>query len=218
MTEPQDADAAPDLPVGLLLVFALSALAGAVDACGLTILKDLFVSFMSGNSTSLAVAVGHGDWPRVLLILPLVVTFVAGAAVGTVLAILAGRRHLPVVVLAVAAILAVPIVLPAATVLAMTFAMGALNAAMNRAGGVSVSLTYVTGTLVKLGAGLGQLVCGRAKDWAWLEQGVPWVGLVTGGLLAAIGLSHVGRAAIDALPLVALLIAIGAWLAAPRPT
>ena len=211
-------ESTPDLPLGLALVFALSALAGAVDACGLTILKDLFVSFMSGNTTSLAVAIGHGDRARILGILPLIVTFVAGAAAGTVLAILAGRRHLPVVVLAVALILALPLVAPAATVLAMTCAMGALNAAMNRAGAVSVSLTYVTGTLVKLGAGLGHLVCGRAKDWVWLEQGVPWLGLVTGGVLAALGLSHVGKATIDALPLVALAIAIGAWLALPRAT
>ena len=211
-------ESTPDLPLGLALVFALSALAGAVDACGLTILKDLFVSFMSGNTTSLAVAIGHGDRARILAILPLIVTFVAGAAAGTVVAILAGRRHLPVVVLAVALILALPIVAPAATVLAMTCAMGALNAAMNRAGAVSVSLTYVTGTLVKLGAGLGHLVCGRAKDWVWLEQGVPWLGLVTGGVLAALGLSHVGKATIDALPLVALAIAIGAWLALPRAT
>ena len=211
-------ESTPDLPLGLALVFALSALAGAVDACGLTILKDLFVSFMSGNTTSLAVAIGHGDRARILAILPLIVTFVAGAAAGTVVAILAGRRHLPVVVLAVALILALPIVAPAATVLAMTCAMGALNAAMNRAGAVSVSLTYVTGTLVKLGAGLGHLVCGRAKDWVWLEQGVPWLGLVTGGVLAARGLSHVCKATIDALPLVALAIAIGAWLALPRAT
>ena len=139
---------------------------------------------MSGNSTSLAVAVGHGDWrARPAHRFRSLVTFVAGAAAGTVLAILAGRRHLPVVVLAVALDpRGADRAAPSATVLAMTFAMGALNAAMNRAGGVSVSLTYVTGTLVKLGAGLGQLVCGRAKDWAWLEQGVPWVGLVTGGL------------------------------------
>ena len=215
MTEPRDA---PDLPLGLTLVFLLSGLAGAVDVCGLTILKDLFVSFMSGNSTSLALAIGRGDRGRMLLIAPIIVTFVLGAAAGTVLAILVGRRHLPVVVLGVALVLVVPIAAPAATVLAMTFAMGALNATMNRAGSVNVSVTYVTGTLVKLGVGLGQLVCGRGKDWTWLEQGVPWLGLVAGGIAAAVALAHVGRLAIDALPAVALAIAVGAWLALPRST
>lgn len=208
--------ASPDLRPGLVLVFFLSGLAGAVDACGLTILKDLFVSFMSGNSTSLAVAIGQGDGARVAVIAPILATFVAGAAGGTVLAVLAGRRHLPIVVLAVALVLAVPVAAPAATVLAMTFAMGALNAAMNHAGAVQVSLTYVTGTLVNLGVGLGHLLCGRTGDWTWLQQGVPWLGLVAGGMAAAVGLAHGGHLAIDALPVAALAIAAGSWLALPR--
>lgn len=216
-TLPTD-DTTLDLRRGLALVFGLSALAGAVDACGLAILKDLFVSFMSGNTTSLAVAIGRGEVSRILLIAPIIATFVAGAAAGTMLAIAAGRRHLPVVVAAVAGILALPVAWPAATIPAMTFAMGALNAAMNRAGSVSVSLTYVTGTLVKLGIGLGQLLCGRVRDWAWLLQAVPWLGLVAGGIAAAVALAHVGRLAIDGLPLVALAIAASAWLALPRAT
>ncbi len=208
-------DGIDDLSLGLVTVFLLSALAGAVDACGLTILKDLFVSFMSGNSTSFAVAIGQGDRARMVLIAPILVTFVAGAAGGTIIALIIGSRHLPVVVLSVALVLAVPIVAPAATILAMTFAMGALNAAMNRAGAVSVSVTYVTGTLVKVGAGLGHLLCGKAKDWTWLEQGVPWLGLVAGGSAAAVGLARFGHWTIDALPLAALAIAVGTWLAVP---
>ena len=205
-----------DLGLGLATVFCLSALAGAVDACGLTILKDLFVSFMSGNSTSLAVAIGQGDRAKALLIAPIVGTFVAGATVGTVLAVLVGRRHLPIVVGFVAAILAIPIAWQPATILAMTFAMGALNAAMSHAGDISVSLTYVTGTLVRLGTGLGRLLCGQWKDWRWLQQGVPWLGLVGGGLAAAVALAHFGRATIDALPVIALVIAAGTWLEGPR--
>ena len=204
-----------DIPLGLATVFVLSALAGAVDACGLTILKDLFVSFMSGNSTSLAVALGQGDRARLALIAPILVAFVAGAAAGTIVAIRIGRLRLPAVVLMVAVILAAPVAVPAATILAMTFAMGALNAAMNRAGAVSVSVTYVTGTLVKVGAGLGHVICGKAKDWTWLEQGVPWLGLVAGGVAATVSLMHLGRWTIDALPVVAFVIAIGTWLAEP---
>ena len=210
------ADGTDNLPIGLVTVFILSALAGAVDACGLAILKDLFVSFMSGNSTSLAVAIGQGDRARMAQIAPIIVTFVAGAAAGTVVAILIGRLRLPAVVLMVAIVLALPVVAPTATVLAMTFAMGALNAAMNRAGTVNVSVTYVTGTLVKVGAGLGHLICGQAKDWTWLEQGMPWLGMVSGGLVAAVSLAHVGPWTINALSPAALLIAVGTWLAVPR--
>ena len=39
----------------------LAALAGMVDVIGYPHLKGLFVSFMSGNSTQLAAALGRGD-------------------------------------------------------------------------------------------------------------------------------------------------------------
>ena len=125
MTEPAGTDYASVslAPVSLVIVWLLAALAGAVDASGLSLLKDLFVSFMSGNTTSLGVALANADWPRVLLIAGIITAFVAGAIAGTVLAHAASRYHLPVVTLTVAGILAVPLVLPVAAVLAMTFAM-----------------------------------------------------------------------------------------------
>ena len=50
---------------GRALIFAglLAALAGMVDAIGYLHLGGLFVSFMSGNSTQLAAAIGQGDLP-----------------------------------------------------------------------------------------------------------------------------------------------------------
>ena len=161
------------LELGLATVFVLSALAGAVDACGLTILKDLFVSFMSGDSTSLAVAIGQGDRGKALLIAPIVATFVAGAAAGTVLAVQTGRRHLPAVVAFVAAILVVPIVWPPATILAMTFAMGALNAAMNHAGDVAVSITYIPAPWPSSEPGLAVSSAGRRRTGAGSSRPCP---------------------------------------------
>src|SRR5215472_19023315 len=46
---------------GLVLAAMLAALAGMVDAIGYLHLKGLFVSFMSGNSTQLAVSLGQGN-------------------------------------------------------------------------------------------------------------------------------------------------------------
>ena len=48
-------------PAGLAIVVLLAALAGAVDACGLSVLSTLYVSFMSGNTTQLAAAAARAD-------------------------------------------------------------------------------------------------------------------------------------------------------------
>ena len=117
-------DGAPDGPTGLAIVWWLAALAGAVDASGVSLLKDLFVSFMSGNTTSLGIALAQADWSRVGIIAGILTAFVGGAAAGTMVAIAVGRYHLPVIVIIVAALLAVSAAVTEATVPAMTFAMG----------------------------------------------------------------------------------------------
>ena len=65
--------------VGLGLVAALSVLAGMTDAIGLLALGD-FVSFMSGNTTRLAVAISEADLAMVLRLSGAVLGFVAGNA------------------------------------------------------------------------------------------------------------------------------------------
>ena len=67
--------------VGLGLVAGLSVLAGMTDAIGLLALGD-FVSFMSGNTTRLAVAISEADLAMVLRLSGAVLGFVAGNALG----------------------------------------------------------------------------------------------------------------------------------------
>jgi uncharacterized membrane protein YoaK (UPF0700 family) len=61
-------------------------------------------------------------------------------------------------------------------------------------GETAVSLTYVTGTLVKFGQGLGQTLCGRPGDWGWLLQAPMWLCLLAGGTAAAAARAYVGYA------------------------
>ncbi len=208
---PDRRDSGADVAVGLLVACCLAALAGAVDACGLSVLHDLYVSFMSGNTTSLGSALAGGHWARAWLIAAVIVSFVGGAAGGTVLATIAGGYRLPVVLAAVAVVLAVPCLVPRGTVPAMPLAMGMLNAAMQQAGPVSVSITYVTGTLVKLGRGLGLALLGQADGKDWLLQAVPWVGLLAGATAATLGLAVFGRLTFLAPPLAAMLLAGVTW-------
>jgi uncharacterized membrane protein YoaK (UPF0700 family) len=205
------ADPLAGRPAGLAVVCALTALAGAADACGLARLKDLFVSFMSGNTTSLGVALGGGDWSRAGLIAGLVALFVSGAALGEILAVASGRWRLPVVTVAVTAGLVAAAAAPAATAAALTLSMGALNAAISRAGGVTVSITFVTGALVRLGQGFGKMLCGQgAGAWGWLRHGAPWLGLLAGAA-GATALQGRGIDPLRVLPGCAAAIAAVAW-------
>ncbi len=216
MTGEPRSDGTDDTQTGLLLVCGLAALAGAVDACGLAFLRDLYVSFMSGNTTSLGRALAMQDWHRVILVCEIVGMFVAGAGAGEALGLLAGRYRLPAVVFAAALILALPPLARPAAVPAMTFAMGALNAAMQKAGPLSVSITYVTGMLVKFGRGLGQLACGRRPEKLLVLHIVPWAGLLAGATLGALCMGRYGERTYLALPPLALALAACAYAAVPK--
>ena len=151
--------------VGLALVASLSVLAGMTDAIGFMASGD-FVSFMSGNTTRLAVAISDGDMGLTLRLVILVATFVIGNALGVVVARLGGRRTLPLLLciatlLCMAAALPIDAQLPA--LLAAIVAMGMLNAAVEEVNGLPVGLTYVTGALSRFGRGLGRWMLGERR-------------------------------------------------------
>jgi len=179
---------------GLVLAMLLAGLAGIVDAIGYLHLNGLFVSFMSGNSTQLAVALGQGNLAQAGAIAGLIALFVLGAAAGQALADFTGRWHMTWVLICVAILLAIGAIIGAAAE-PMVFAMGAMNAAMRRAGSTPVSLTFVTGTLVRFGQGLGDLLVRHAKGWSWVAQATPWLGMVVGATIGGAAYMQFGEAA-----------------------
>ena len=183
----------------LLVAMLLATLAGAVDAIGYIILGRLFVAFMSGNSTVLAVSAVDGNWSEAGRAAWIVAAFVGGVAFGTVLARLSRPYQMPVVLGSVTALLTLAAAWPGAgpvPVAAMVFAMGMVNTATDTAGGVPVSLTFVTGALVRFGRGLGHVLTGDRKDLSWLAQSALWAGLVAGAALGAAGHLMLGRDAL----------------------
>ncbi|EGH31978.1 hypothetical protein PSYJA_24628, partial [Pseudomonas syringae pv. japonica str. M301072] len=80
--------------VGMGLVASLSVLAGMTDAIGFMATGD-FVSFMSGNTTRLAVAISDGDLSVMVRLTLAILAFIAGNALGVVVVRLGGRRALP---------------------------------------------------------------------------------------------------------------------------
>jgi len=199
----------------LVLAGLLAALAGMVDVIGYLHLKGLFVSYMSGNSTQLAAALGQGNLAAAGGIAKLVALFVLGAAAGQVLAGFAGDWRMSWVLAGVTVLLTIAALLAAAPE-PMVFAMGALNASMHRAGSIPISLTFVTGVLVRLGQGLGDFLTRRSSELTWLAQAVPWLGLIAGATVGSAAFMRIGEAAIWVpVALAALLLACSAAIRQP---
>ena len=179
--------------VGLGLVGSLSVLAGMTDAIGFLATGD-FVSFMSGNTTRLAVAISQGDLSLIVRLALAVLAFIAGNTLGILLGRWGGRRALPLM-LGIAGLLCGAALLPfesqVPALLAAIVAMGMLNAAVEQVNGLPVGLTYVTGALSRFGRGLGRWLLGERRS-GWRVQLVPWSGMLMGAVIGAVLEAHFG--------------------------
>ncbi len=180
------------------LAIGLAALAGFVDAFGFLSADGFFVSFMSGNTTRLAVNLA-GDPRSAVLPALLIIGFVGGVAMGAIVAERAGPRRkvatLQLVILLLAAsALARMMGWHGAMIAALVLAMGALNNTFRRDGEVAVGLTYMTGALVKLGQAIAALAMGKdargGAPYLWL-----WAGLAAGAVCGALAFFHLPAAA-----------------------
>ncbi|WP_409018694.1 YoaK family protein [Brevundimonas vesicularis] len=194
------------------LAVLLSALAGYVDSLGFLQLGGLFVSFMSGNSTRLAVGISHGDWKTVGTAGLILVVFVVGAMLGGLLGRDQGQKARSRI-LAVEAILLAAAAAAALTghgwisVSLMVLAMGLENAVFLREGVVGVGLTYMTGALVKLGHSLARAVRGE-DPMGFLPHLQLWFGLFAGAVLGAFAYRYLGLHALWLPAAVAALLSV----------
>lgn len=171
-----------------VLAMCLSALAGFVDALGFIALGGFFVSFMSGNSTRASVALTLGS-EDAWLAFGLIAVFVCGVIGGALVAARIRDRQRGVVLAFVAALLFIAALLHVLgaeklAIAAMAFAMGAENSVFLRNGEVSIGLTYMTGTLVKMGQKIAQAATGGPR-YEWLPYLTLWLGLMAGAIAGA---------------------------------
>ena len=139
------------------LALLLAGLAGWVDAIGVGSSNDVFLSFMSGNTTNLALSLTHQDWARAKTIGAAVALFVAGVTFGELVRRWTGRLGQPLVLWLESFLLGAGAafhwpgigVQVSNTLWPLVFAMGLQNTSMRRVGGINVGLTYVTGALVQ---------------------------------------------------------------------
>jgi len=204
-----DAPSPPDrLPLGALsFTLALVALAGYVDAVGYLRFAGVFASFMSGNTTSLGVAVAEENTDKVLELAGVIGLFVAGVVGGSLLHRWAASWGNTLILLVIAALLGLAAAWPPAAIESLVLAMGTLNASVHQVGRVKVSLTFVTGTLVRFGAGLADWLSGQAPAQDWLWPVTLWLAFLAGALGGAAGQAHLGRLALPAAAALSLGLA-----------
>lgn len=176
----------PDRGLALLL----AGLAGYVDSLGFLHLGGVFVSFMSGNTTRMAVKLAEGRWTAAAGVAAILALFVLGAMVGALVAGGEGARSrsrvlaLEALLLAGAAV-AAGLDAMALSVGLMVLAMAVENSVFLRDGQVGVSLTYMTGTLVRAGHAMAAALRGEGEPWAFRPYLVLWAGLTGGAVLGA---------------------------------
>ena len=207
-------------PPMIALAVCLAALAGFVDALAYSSLGGFFASFMSGNTTRLGVAFATQRYDEVRMAGALILSFVAGAMVGTVVS-----RRWPGHPQA-AVMVAVTLLLAAAAMLARLYpgsqALLLLAVAMGAECGIGIGVTYMTGTLVRMGQTLAGALMGDADRWTWLRHLLLWLafllGVVTGGrCFGVFGTSALWLAAGAAGVVAIALATIGGGVRKPGP-
>lgn len=200
------------------LACTLASVSGFVDGVGATYIAGVFVSFMSGNTTSAGIAVGTAQWGKALHSVIPIPLYVFGVLLGSLILLRSARMRPWVYVLTAllltgfmlfsqhwemktgwpevfgAALLAVP--------------MGTMNATLRKVGGFSVGLGYVTGTLASLGENLAKWTVGprtpAQSEGVWLYAGL-WLCFFVGAALGSYGVHRLSSWAL-LVPVVTLLV------------
>jgi uncharacterized membrane protein YoaK (UPF0700 family) len=91
----------------------------------------------------------------------------------------------------------------------MAVAMGFSNNVLTRDGEASVGVTYMTGSLVKLGQRIAAACLGGDR-FGWVPYLALWLGFVVGVVLGAVAYSRVGLADMWGAALAAALLGVAA--------
>jgi uncharacterized membrane protein YoaK (UPF0700 family) len=217
-------------PGTLALAAGLAAVAGCLDAVSLFRLTGTFVAFQSGNTVLMGVGIGQGEWSRVWPLLVAVLTYIVGSAL-TPFVIRAGsgvpgaRRRLLVGATALLAVDSVIVLAGFGTgsetptgwlrylgLVVATLAMALQTAVVRRVDGITVSSTFSSGMLVRLGQGLGELVhpSARARELPVVRiLAITNLAFLAGAVIGGVAIEVWGNLAILlptlALPVIAAL-------------
>jgi uncharacterized membrane protein YoaK (UPF0700 family) len=160
------------------LSWVLAGLAGVLGATAFTHSEGYFVTFMTGNAQRAVLGYFRHDVLLSVTAAVLMLCFVAGVVVASVCRrrFWAEHPHGPTVLTTFSLVGATALdvidegweenMLDFAPIMLVVFGVGALNTAFVKNGEVSVPLSYVTGTLVKMGQGIERHIAGGTyADW-----------------------------------------------------
>ncbi|MEU0543291.1 YoaK family protein [Nocardia sp. NPDC005978] len=197
MTSSRGEALAPFWNLEMRLSAVLSALAGFIGAAAYMHSAGYFVTFMTGNTERAILGFFSGDATLAVGAALLIACFVTGVFVASLF-----RRHVwenhphGATVLATAALLVAAVSehfigersIGLTPILIVAFAMGALNTSFVKNGEVSIPVSYVTGTLVKLAQGVERHLAGDGGPREWLGYAVQYgsfaLGALIGGLIS----------------------------------
>ena len=213
-----------------LAVF-LALVAGYLDGYGLLFLGT-YVSFMSGNTTLAGLKSGQGNFPTALPSAIAIVFFVTGSFLGNLLTQSRLRYSHRMIFALIAALLATGAGLELhglwnalAEIALLSLAMGMMNPALSKVGAESVSLTFVTGTLNRIGghlaaaAGQKPLPEGQHQGDSYLArvriEASVWAAFLVGAGVAGVTGSRFRMWAL--LPPCVVMIALGLFSESATP-
>lgn len=197
-----------------LLAVGLTANAGFVDGLFFIHLGGYFVSFMSGNSTRAAADLAQGNFHGWLSASLLIMAFITGVMLSSFAVRFGPKRFHPpaesllsqrvtphgsAVWAAFGLMLlgGVASVIPATVIFApyiIAAATGAVNGTFTRRGEVTVGLTYMTGTLVKMGQSLASAIALRSQVYffRFIRYLFLWAAIAIGALVGGAAYVLVG--------------------------
>jgi uncharacterized membrane protein YoaK (UPF0700 family) len=181
------------------LSWVLAGLAGLIGAAAFAHTAGYFVTFMTGNTERAILGYFRDEADMAVAALGLIAAFVAGVVVASWCRrrYWTGHPHGPTLLTTVCLAVAAgtdlalyggnPADIDFVPILLVAFGVGALNTSFLANGEVSVPLSYVTGTLVKMGQGIERHASGG--DYAdWLGYFLLYAsfgfGALAGGLLS----------------------------------
>ena len=206
----------------MVLGTLLAAVAGATGAAAWLYTSGWYVTFMTGNSERMVLELFTGKPGVALAAGATVLCFVLGVMAGMFarLRLWTKARHGATVVTAGATVAACACdlvlvsdgrVIGAVPVLCLAFGLGALNTSFSRRGEGVMPMSYMHGTLVKIGQGLSMHLAGIGR-WRWVAQLVTYLGFLAGAGLGGLAFSSSGaHNALILLALGAVAVTLVTW-------
>jgi uncharacterized membrane protein YoaK (UPF0700 family) len=204
----------------LAVFFAM--IAGYIDVVGYSHLKT-YVSFMSGNTTQVGLAISHGDPGNAFAPATAIISFVLGIYAGNCLSLLEmtnPKRKLIWIVagllgayMLIAYVANVPV---AISVLWLSFCVGLANTVIGTVGQLSVNTSFITGTLNSFARQLAEASVHRKNVEKRLHAIdalyflILWLGFLCGAIVCGF-LSPYLKTWSLTLPTILLLVAPCVW-------